>query len=149
MKKSERLLQLLILLRGKRSAITAEELAERLQVSQRTVYRDIQSLLMSSVDIAGEAGVGYCLQPGTGIPPLMFTEEELEAVVLGIRWVKSAGDDELVAAAETAKDKIRAVLPERVLQRHEHKATKYLVPVLKPLRQTWKIFTFQRYWQTA
>lgn len=128
MKKSERLLQLLVLLRGRRTACTAHELADRLQVSERTIYRDIQSLLLSGVDIVGEAGVGYCLQPGSGIPPLMFTESELEALVLGIRLVKSWGDDEMCAAAETAQDKIKAVLPPRIQQRQEHKSTKYLVP---------------------
>ena len=128
MRKSERLLQLLVLLRGRRRASTANELANRLQVSQRTIYRDIQSLLLSGVDIVGEAGVGYCLQPGSGIPPLMFNEKELEALVLGIRLVKGWADDELCAAASTAQDKIKAVLPPRIQQVHEHKLTKYLVP---------------------
>ena len=128
MRKSERLLQLLVLLRGRRRASTANELANRLQVSQRTIYRDIQSLLLSGVDIVGEAGVGYCLQPGSGIQPLMFNEKELEALVLGIRLVKGWADDELCAAASTAQDKIKAVLPPRIQQVHEHKLTKYLVP---------------------
>jgi len=128
MNKAERLLQLLVLLRGKRTAITAVELAAKLQVSERTIYRDIQSLLLSGVDIVGEAGVGYCLQAGSGIPPLMFNKEELEALVLGIRLVKSWGDDELAQAAESAKDKIKAVLPDRVQQVHERKRTKFLVP---------------------
>lgn len=128
MRKSERLLQLLVLLRGRRRASTANELANRLQVSERTIYRDIQSLLLSGVDIVGEAGVGYCLQPGSGIPPLMFNEKELEALVLGIRLVKGWADDELCAAASTAQDKIKAVLPPQIQQVHEHKLTKYLVP---------------------
>jgi predicted DNA-binding transcriptional regulator YafY len=128
MRKSERLLQLLVLLRGRRRASTANELANRLQVSQRTIYRDIQALLLSGVDIVGEAGVGYCLQPGSGIPPLMFNEKELEALVLGIRLVKGWADDELCAAATTAQDKIKAVLPPQTQQAHEHKLTKYLVP---------------------
>lgn len=128
MRKSERLLQLLVLLRGRRRASTANELANRLQVSQRTIYRDIQSLLLSGVDIVGEAGVGYCLQPGSGISPLMFNEKELEALVLGIRLVKGWADDELCAAASTAQDKIKAVLPPQTQQAHEHKLTKYLVP---------------------
>jgi len=128
MRKSERLLQLLVLLRGRRRASTANELANRLQVSERTIYRDIQSLQLSGVDIVGEAGVGYCLQPGSGIPPLMFNEKELEALVLGIRLVKGWADDELCAAASTAQDKIKAVLPPKTQQVHEHKLTKYLVP---------------------
>ncbi len=128
MRKSERLLQLLVLLRGRRRASTANELADRLQVSERTIYRDIQSLQLSGVDIAGEAGVGYSLRPGSGIPPLMFTASELEALVLGIRLVKGWADDELCAAADSAQDKIKAVLPPHTQQEHEHKSTKYLVP---------------------
>ena len=128
MRKSERLLQLLVLLRGRRRASTANELANRLQVSERTIYRDIQSLQLSGVDIVGEAGVGYCLQPGSGIPPLMFNEKELEALVLGIRLVKGWADDDLCAAANTAQDKIKAVLPPHTQHAHEHKLTKYLVP---------------------
>ncbi len=131
MKKSERLLQLLVLLRGRRMAITANELANRLQISERTVYRDIQSLILSGVDIEGEAGVGYRLLPGSGIPPLMFNEKELEALVLGIRLVKGWADDELVAAADSAQNKIKAVLPDRTLYEHERKSTKYLVPDYK------------------
>jgi predicted DNA-binding transcriptional regulator YafY len=128
MRKSERLLQLLVLLRGRRTACTANDLAARLQVSERTIYRDIQSLVLSGVDIVGEAGVGYCLQPGSGIPPLMFNEKELEALVLGIRLVKGWADDDLCAAADTAQDKIKAVLPDRTQQSHEHRQTKFLVP---------------------
>lgn len=131
MKKSERLLQLLVLLRSKRRASTASELASRMQVSERTIYRDIQSLQLSGVDIIGEAGVGYLLQPGSEVPPLMFTEKELEALVLGIRLVKGWGDDELISAASDAQSKIQAVLPERILQTLEHKSTKFLVPDLK------------------
>lgn len=128
MRKSERLLQLLVLLRGRRRASTANDLASRLQVSERTIYRDIQSLQLSGVDIAGEAGVGYSLRPGSGIPPLMFNEKELEALVLGIRLVKGWADDEMCAAADSAQDKIKAVLPAHTQQAHEHKSTKYLVP---------------------
>lgn len=131
MNKSERLLQLLVLLRGKRRASTASELAARMGVSERTIYRDIQSLLLSGVDIVGEAGVGYLLQPGSEVPPLMFTEQELEALVLGIRLVKGWGDDNLVGAAENAQSKIQAVLPKKMLQSQENKMTKYLVPDYK------------------
>lgn len=131
MRKSERLLQLLVLLRGKRRASTAAELATRMGVSERTIYRDIQSLLLSGVDIVGEAGVGYVLKPGSEVPPLMFTEQELEALVLGVRLVKGWGDDKLVRAAETAQSKIQAVLPQQILQSQETKLTKYLVPDYK------------------
>jgi len=128
MNKSERLLQLMVLLRGRRTAVTAEELAGRMQVSVRTVYRDIQSLILSGMDIEGEAGVGYCLRPGSGIPPLMFNENELEALMLGIRLVNGCGDDELRAGANAARDKIIAVLAPQSLQRYQNKHTKFIVP---------------------
>ena len=131
MKKSERLLQLLVLLRGRRRAVTAETLAERLEVSERTIYRDIQSLIATGVNIDGEAGVGYCLRPGSDIAPIMFDAKELEALVLGIRLLKGWGDDELIAAANTAQDKIKAVLPAHMQHEHESKTTKYLVPDYK------------------
>ncbi len=131
MKKSERLLRLLVLLRGRRRAITAMELADRLEVSERTVYRDIQSLIATGVNIDGEAGVGYCLRPGSDIAPLMFDAKELEALVLGIRLLKGWADDELIASANRAQDKIKAVLPPHMQQEHERKTTKYLVPDYK------------------
>ncbi len=131
MKKSERLLQLLVLLRGRRRAVTAKELAERMEVSERTIYRDIQSLIATGVNIDGEAGVGYCLRPGSEIAPLMFEAKELEALVLGIRLLKGWADDDLIAAANTAQDKIKAVLPAHLQQEHERKTTKYLVPDYK------------------
>lgn len=128
MNKSERLLQLMVLLRGRRTAVTAEHLAQRMQVSVRTVYRDIQSLILSGMDIEGEAGVGYCLRPGSGIPPLMFNENEIEALMLGIRLVNGCGDDELRAGANAARDKIKAVLPPQSLQRYQNRHTKFIVP---------------------
>ncbi len=75
MSKSERLFELLTLLRAKRYAVTAKDLADTMQVSERTIYRDIQSLLNSGVPIQGEAGVGYMLQAGSHLPPLMFSEK--------------------------------------------------------------------------
>ena len=131
MKKSERLLQLLVLLRGKRRASTAKQLAEAMNVSERTIYRDIQSLILSGLDISGEAGVGYLLHPGSEIPPLMFTQKELEALVLGIRLLKAWGDDELVDAANKAQAKIKAVVPDRVAFELDRKSTKFLVPNYK------------------
>lgn len=131
MKKSERLLQILVLLRGRRRAVTAKELSERMEVSERTIYRDIQSLIATGVSIDGEAGVGYCLRPGSDIAPLMFDAKELEALVLGIRLLKGWADDELIASANSAQDKIKAVLPPQMQQEHETKTTKYLVPDYK------------------
>ncbi len=89
MSKSERLFELLTLLRAKRYAVTAKELAERMEVSERTIYRDIQSLLSSGVPIQGEAGVGYLLQAGSHLPPLMFSEKEMMALELGMRMVRA------------------------------------------------------------
>ena len=128
MKKSERLLQLLTLLRGRRSAITATQIAEKLNVSERTVYRDIQSLLASGVDIDGEAGVGYQLCQGNTLPPLMFNEAEIEALMLGIRLVKSWMDDDVSHAADNALNKIRATLPDKLLHDLNHRNTKFIVP---------------------
>jgi len=130
MNKSERLLQLMTLLRGKRRASTAKVLAEKLNVSERTIYRDIQSLIYSGIDISGEAGVGYLLQPGSEIPSIMFSEKELEALVLGIRLLKGWADDDLVAAASQAIEKIKAVVPAKVGFDLDKKTTKFLVPPL-------------------
>jgi len=86
-------------------------LAEELGVSLRTLYRDIASLQAQGADIVGEAGVGYVLQPGFLLPPLMFSEDEIEALVLGSRWVAKRTDDRLGGAARNALAKIAAVLP--------------------------------------
>lgn len=131
MKKSERLLQLLRLLRGRRRAVTAQSLAERLQVSERTIYRDIESLVLSGVSIEGEAGVGYSLRPDSDILPLMFDAREIEALMLSVRLMKAWSDDELIEAATRAQDKIKAALPARMQQELERKHTKFLVPDYK------------------
>ncbi|MBB3060004.1 helix-turn-helix transcriptional regulator [Microbulbifer rhizosphaerae] len=130
MKKSERLLQLLTLLRARRSAITARALAERLGVSERTLYRDMQSLVLSGVPVEGEAGVGYRLRRGSFIPPLMFSEEELEALLLGVRMVQGWGDEDIGSAADSALHKIRSVLPDRVIQEQDLQRATLLVPDL-------------------
>ncbi|MBV7300199.1 helix-turn-helix transcriptional regulator [Enterovibrio paralichthyis] len=112
MSKSERLFELLTLLRSKRYAVTAKALAEELSVSERTIYRDIQSLQLSGVPIEGEAGIGYLLGKGSHLPPLMFTEEEMMAIELGMRMVRAWSDKRLAAASESASRKIHSVLPE-------------------------------------
>jgi predicted DNA-binding transcriptional regulator YafY len=109
MRRADRLFSLLLELRRSR-VVTARRLAERLAVSERTVYRDIADLQASGVPVAGEAGVGYQLR-GFDLPPLMFDREEVEAMVLGARVVEAWGDGELAAAAATAVAKIEAVLP--------------------------------------
>ena len=111
MSRSERLLALLQLLRGHRYAITGAELASQLGISLRTLYRDIATLQAQGAHIEGEPGIGYVLRPGFMLPPLMFSEEELDALVLGSRWVVAHGDGSLSASASSALAKIEAVLP--------------------------------------
>lgn len=109
MRRADRLFRLLLELRRGR-VVTARELARRLEVSERTVYRDVSDLSASGVPIAGEPGVGYRLA-GFELPPLMFDRDEVEALALGARVVEGWGDAELAAAATTALAKIEAALP--------------------------------------
>ncbi|WP_447502431.1 helix-turn-helix transcriptional regulator [Aeromonas caviae] len=102
---------MLQLLRGHRYAITGSELASQLGISLRTLYRDIATLQAQGAHIEGEAGIGYVLRPGFMLPPLMFSEEELDALVLGSRWVAAHADHALSTAASSALAKIEAVLP--------------------------------------
>jgi len=111
MSRSRRLLDLVQILRRHRRPVTGARLAEELGVSLRTVYRDIESLVAEGADIAGEAGVGYVLRPGFLLPPLMFSDDEIEALVLGSSWVAERADPALAAAAADAIAKIKAVLP--------------------------------------
>lgn len=112
MTRSQRLLKLIQILRENRYAISGQQLAERLDVSLRTVYRDIATLQEQGAEIEGESGVGFRLRPGFMLPPLMFSEEEIEALVLGSRWVARRADDSLKAAATQALAKISSVLPD-------------------------------------
>ena len=116
MRRADRLFQIIQFLQGRR-LVTARQLAERLQVSERTVYRDVQDLTLSGVPIEGEAGVGYMLRAGFHLPPLMFTPEEMEALVTGARLVKSWGGDKLADAAEQALVKIQHALPPRLKEK--------------------------------
>jgi predicted DNA-binding transcriptional regulator YafY len=111
MSRSDRLLELVQALRRRRRPVSGRTLADELGVSLRTLYRDIATLQAQGADIAGEAGVGYVLQPGFLLPPLMFSEDEIEALVLGSRWVAKRTDDRLGGAARNALAKIAAVLP--------------------------------------
>jgi len=114
MRRAERLLQLLQILRRHRRPVTGDAIARELEVSLRTVYRDIAALIADRVPIRGEAGIGYVLGEGFDLPPLMFTPDELEAVMLGLRWVARRGDTDLSRAAQDTVAKIGAVLPERL-----------------------------------
>lgn len=116
MRRADRLFQIIQILRRGR-VTTAARLAEELEVSVRTVYRDVSDLVCSGVPIEGEAGVGYALPRSFDLPPLMFTEDEIEALVLGARTVESWADPALKEAAARVLSKVEAVLPDRLRAR--------------------------------
>ena len=111
MRRADRLFQIVQFLRTRR-VTTAQWLAERLEVSERTIYRDIKDLMLSGVNIEGEAGIGYVVRRGFDLPPLMFTKEETQALSLGARLVESWTDTALATAAQSALSKIESALPE-------------------------------------
>ena len=111
MRRADRLFQIVQYLRGGR-LVTARQLAERLEVSERTIYRDIADLIGSGVPVEGEAGVGYVMRTGFDLPPLMFTRDEIVALVAGARLIRAWGGTQMAEAAEEALIKINAVLPE-------------------------------------
>lgn len=111
MRRADRLFQIVQYLRGGRLT-TAAVLAARLEVSERTIYRDIADLQSTGVPIDGEAGIGYILRSGFDLPPLMFTRDEIVALVTGARMVKAWGGTAMIQSAEEALIKIEAVLPE-------------------------------------
>jgi predicted DNA-binding transcriptional regulator YafY len=117
MRRADRLFQIVQRLRRRRGVVKARELAEALEVSERTIYRDVADLIVSGVPIQGEAGVGYALPKGFDLPPLMFTEEEIEALVLGARIVQAWSDPELSRAADDVLAKVEEVLPARLRER--------------------------------
>ncbi len=117
MDKTERLFAIMDALRRHRRPVTAAALAEEQGVSVRTLYRDVQTLIGLGAPIDGEAGVGYLLKPGFFLPPLMFSAAELEALVLGARWVESRPDPALSAAARNALGKIATATPQDLRDR--------------------------------
>lgn len=112
MSRTERLFDLIQTLRSHRFPVTGSHLAKELGISLRTLYRDIATLQGQGANIEGEPGLGYVLRPGFMLPPLMFTEEEIEALVLGSRWVSERADLHLSRAAKDALSKIASVLPQ-------------------------------------
>lgn len=128
MKKADRLFQLVTLLQGRRTAITAKTLAQALGVSVRTVYRDIQGLAGSGVMVDGDPGVGYLLRHQSHVPPLMFSADEVLAMLVGSQMVQAFTDPDLALAAQRAEQKIRAVLPPLLLARADQPL--YRIPVL-------------------
>jgi predicted DNA-binding transcriptional regulator YafY len=113
-RRADRLFQIIQILRRSRRPVTASQLAKELEVSQRSVYRDIADLVGQRVPIRGEAGIGYLLDRDFDMPPLMLTPDELEAAVLGAQWVAERGDAVLACAARDLISKIAAVVPKRL-----------------------------------
>lgn len=114
MRRADRLFQIIQILRRSSRPITAQDIAEELEVSPRTVYRDVADLIGQRVPIRGEAGFGYILDDAFDMPPLMLTSDEIEAAVLGAQWVAGRGDPVLAAAARDLIAKITSVVPERL-----------------------------------
>lgn len=133
MRRADRLFQIVQYLRGGR-LVTAAKLAERLEVSERTIYRDIADLQSTGVPIDGEAGIGYIMRSGFDLPPLMFTREEIVALVTGARMVRAWGGSAMMEAAEEALVKIETVLPEK--ERGRVGGTKIFVPEMGLADQT-------------
>src|SRR5258706_15702132 len=114
MRRADRLFQIVQLLRRRRTVTTAKQLGQKLEVSERTVYRDIRDLVLAGTPIDGEAGVGYRIRPGYDLPPLMFDKEEIQALVLGARIVRQFGDPALARASEAILNKVAAVIPKEL-----------------------------------
>ena len=112
MRRADRLFRIVEFLKARRQAVTAEDIADALEVSVRTIYRDIADLGASGVPIIGETGVGYVIDRDYTLKPLIFDVEELEALALGAQMVRSWGDRDLARAAGSAIDKITSVLPD-------------------------------------
>jgi predicted DNA-binding transcriptional regulator YafY len=112
MRRADRLFDIIQILRGSSRPVTADAMASRLEVTPRTIYRDIASLQASRVPIEGAAGIGYIIRPGFDLPPVMFTVEEIDAIVVGARLVRRIGDPGLTQAAETVLSKVTTLLPE-------------------------------------
>jgi predicted DNA-binding transcriptional regulator YafY len=111
MRRADRLFQIIQILRRSSRPVTADAIASELETSKRSVYRDIAALVGQRVPVRGEAGIGYVLDSGFDLPPLMLTADELEAAVLGAQWVQGHGDPGLVRAAQDLIAKIAASVP--------------------------------------
>ncbi len=114
MRRADRLFQIIQILRRSRRPVTADAIALELETSKRSVYRDVATLIAQQVPIRGEAGTGYVLERGFDLPPLMLTEDEIEAAVLGAQWVSGRGDPALAKAARDLIAKIAATVPPRL-----------------------------------
>jgi predicted DNA-binding transcriptional regulator YafY len=114
MRRADRLFRIIQILRRRRRPTTAAEIAEEMETSIRTIYRDIAQLMAERVPIRGEAGMGYVLEGGFDMPPLMLTPDEIEAAMLGVQWVMARADTTLKRAASDLMAKIGAVVPEHL-----------------------------------
>src|SRR3978361_553926 len=114
MRRADRLFQIIQVLRRTRKPLTADAIAAELETSKRTMYRDIATLIEQRVPIRGEAGMGYILEKGFDLPPLMLTPDEIEAAVLGAQWVAGHADPVLARAAQDLIAKIADTVPERL-----------------------------------
>lgn len=132
MSRAERLLQLLQVLRRYRRPVSGQALADELGVSIRTLYRDIASLQAQGAMIEGEPGIGYVMKPGFMLPSIMFGSEELDALVLGMRWVADRGDKTLSAGALSTLAKIAAVLPTELRRELEESSLLVGSPLTRP-----------------
>jgi predicted DNA-binding transcriptional regulator YafY len=117
MSRAERLLNLIEEFRRRRRPVSGDELAQTLGVSIRTLYRDIASLRALGAGIQGEPGVGYVLRSGFLLPPVMFTMEEVDALVLGSRWVSDKADKPMAEAARKAMARLTAIMPNELVDR--------------------------------
>ena len=114
LRRADRLFQIIQVLRRSSKPVTADAIAAELETSKRSIYRDIATLMGQRVPIRGEAGLGYVLEGGFDMPPLMLTSDEIEAAVLGAQWVAGRGDPALARAARDLIAKIAATVPERL-----------------------------------
>jgi predicted DNA-binding transcriptional regulator YafY len=114
MRRTERLFQIIQILRANRSPVTGQSMAEELEISLRTLYRDMAELIAQRVPVTGEAGTGYVLDDGYDMPPLMLTADELEAAVLGAAWVDAHADPSLARGARDLLTKLSAAIPQEL-----------------------------------
>ncbi len=128
-RRADRLFRLVAELRGRRLAVTGATLAEALEVSPRTIYRDIADLIASGIPITGEAGIGYRLDAGFELPPIMFNRTETLALLTGTAMVRAFTDPGMAKAAKSAEAKIRAILDDTALKALE--AQPYRIPLLE------------------
>jgi predicted DNA-binding transcriptional regulator YafY len=135
MSRAERLLNLIEEFRSRRVAVSGDDLAQTLGVSIRTLYRDISSLRALGANIEGEPGVGYLLRSGFLLPPVMFSVEEVDALILGSRLVAERGDKQLAAAARKALERLAAIMPSELVDRVDAQSL-IVMPPSQPLPTT-------------